>query len=90
MTTPAQLHVQADLCSACRSCEVACHYHHTGRFGATLSSVHVRGDGTGSHLDITFDDSCDLCAGEERPRCADFCEPGAIQLQAERGSANQG
>lgn len=82
MTTPAMLSVQLELCTACRSCELACHYHHTGRFGTRRSSVHVSYDGDTSDMDISFDHSCDACVGEERPLCAEFCVPGAIRLQA--------
>ena len=81
MTTPAMLLVQPGLCTACRSCEVACHYHHTRRFGAGRSSVRISYDGDTSGLDIAFDESCDMCSGEERPLCVDFCVPGAIRLQ---------
>lgn len=33
--------VTTDLCTACRACELACHYHHTGKFGTTEHSVHI-------------------------------------------------
>jgi len=81
MTTPVMLLVNADSCTACRSCELACHYHHTGHFSANCSSIHIHYDGETSDLSITFDDTCDHCSEEKAPLCAQFCGPAAIQVQ---------
>jgi len=86
MSIPSLLLVQPGLCTACRSCEVACHYHHTRRFGAGRNSVHISYHGDTSDLEIAFDESCDVCLGEERPLCAEFCVPGAIRVQLVEGA----
>ncbi len=80
MSVPPSLLVDAQRCTACRSCELACHYHHTGRFGTTRSSVHVQYEADSSGLSITFDRTCNECPDEDVPLCAQFCGPGAIQL----------
>lgn len=73
------LTIDQALCTACYACLLACHYHHTGRFGISSSSVHVEYDADTSRLSISFDSTCDLCVGEDRQLCAYFCVPGAIQ-----------
>jgi Fe-S-cluster-containing dehydrogenase component len=78
MTAPSTLHLDAAACTACRACELACHYHHTGRFGTAASSVHVDYHPGSADLALRFDDTCDACYGEPRPLCAEFCAPGAI------------
>jgi Fe-S-cluster-containing dehydrogenase component len=78
MAMPDSLRLDTDACTACRACELACHYHHTGQFGTSANSVHVDYRGDTSQLVIAFDDTCDSCYDEPRPLCAEFCVPGAI------------
>ncbi len=68
------------LCTVCRACLLACHLHHTGRFGTAESSVHLRYDADTSDLVIVIDGSCDLCENETVARCAEACVPAAITV----------
>ena len=82
LTKPANLIVDTQLCTACRACELACHFHHSGNFGVSKSSVHLHYDPDTSAVQIEFDDTCDQCPGESEPLCAHFCVPGAIAMAA--------
>ena len=81
MGIPGTLLVDTGLCTACRACELACHYHHTGAFAAVRHSVHVEYNPDTSGLVIRFDETCDLCFDEKVPLCASYCGPGAIQFR---------
>jgi Fe-S-cluster-containing dehydrogenase component len=81
MTIPSTLRVDTALCTACRACELACHYHHTGSFGIVKNSVHVDYDADTSEVAIGFDETCDFCSSEGEPLCAAYCGPGAILVR---------
>ena len=72
--------VNTDLCTACRACELACHYHHRGTFGVSSTSIRIDFDGDRGALRIQFDSSCDGCANEPAPQCAHACTPGALWI----------
>jgi Fe-S-cluster-containing dehydrogenase component len=72
--------IDTALCTACRACELACHYHHQGTFGTAAASLRVDFDGEGGAIRIGFDASCDACVQELEPRCAHACTPGAIRV----------
>lgn len=80
MTIPNGLIIDTNLCTDCRSCQLACHFHHTGYFGIDMCSVHIRYVSDTSHIDITYDDTCDQCIEETVPFCVKFCIPKAIQI----------
>lgn len=80
MTTPMNLLIDTNLCTACHSCELACHFHHTGNFGLGECSVHIMYDSDISQIAISYDDTCDQCIGENIPFCVRFCVPNAIQI----------
>lgn len=63
----------SNLCTGCRSCEVACSYHHCHSFGGLSSSITVRCDVETRDIRIHLDPSCDGCVGEEMPLCKLFC-----------------
>jgi Fe-S-cluster-containing dehydrogenase component len=69
----------AGLCTTCRACEVACHFHHTRTFGAAASSVEIRYDADTAAVEILLYPTCDGCIDESSPFCARFCAPGAIR-----------
>ena len=68
-------------CGGCRTCELACGYHHTGVFNPNKSSLQIvdRCDGKpGFFVDIElfdYDDviGCDGCIDLEKPMCVDYC-----------------
>ncbi len=74
-----RLRFEERLCTACRACELACHFHHTGTFGTAGSSVEVTLDGDTGAVTIAFAPSCDGCTSEPEPACARFCVPGALR-----------
>ena len=76
-----QLLIITNNCTACRACEIACHFHHTTRFGTSRSSIYIDYNEDTSELEIIFDETCDSCAGLTVPHCVNCCIPGAIQLK---------
>ncbi len=79
--------VDPDLCNGCRTCELACSFHHAGVMSPELSSVQVRRSNRTAAIRWLVMPSCDLCAGEEQPLCEKYCSCQAIRLQAPvRGS----
>ncbi len=65
-------------CRGCRSCEIACSFHHSGRFATALSSIKIsRSNQTGRTLG-RVDSTCDLCSGEKQPLCVKYCSYGAL------------
>jgi Fe-S-cluster-containing dehydrogenase component len=80
MATTQGLELRTDLCTACRACELACHYHHQATFGTTASSIHVDFDGATGVIEVQIDSSCDGCGQEPRPLCLSACSREAIRL----------
>jgi carbon-monoxide dehydrogenase iron sulfur subunit len=77
-----------ELCTGCRSCEIACSYHHTKSFSRKKSSIHINRLERKGEFEIIFNwrkttdhPTCDMCRNEETPLCAKFCAPGAIVLE---------
>lgn len=81
MMPPGRLEVVPAACTACRACELACHYHHSGTFGTREASLRVELDADRGDVRIAFSSSCDGCAGEGVPFCVRFCTPGALRLR---------
>ena len=79
MTDHFNLLLDTSLCTACRACELGCHYHHTGNFGTALSSIRVHYGADTGDVEIALLSGCDHCASEPDPRCASACVPQAIQ-----------
>ncbi len=77
---PASVVIDTDLCTACRACELACHFHHSGGFSTSRNSIHVQFDADVGEIDIVIDDTCDACSGEMEPLCVHFCTPGALSV----------
>jgi Fe-S-cluster-containing dehydrogenase component len=80
MTNLANIVIDSRRCTACRACELACHFHHTGTFGTSERSIRIQYDADRSEVTITFDDTCDGCMTEIEPMCVHFCVPEAIAL----------
>lgn len=80
MMKPANIGIATKLCTACRACELACHFHHSGRFGTFRNSIHIQFDADVGDVKILFDNTCDACLGEKEPLCAHFCALGALSF----------
>lgn len=82
-----ELIVDPTLCTVCRACVLACHFHHTRLFGTSESSIHITYDADTSDLVIQIDDTCDACVGESQHWCVQACVPGAVTLPHEAGDS---
>ena len=67
-------------CGGCRTCEMACSFHHTGEFAPAVSSLVVldKDDGPGCEVLLMTENSgkriaCDGCEGLDVPLCMDYC-----------------
>lgn len=68
-------------CGACRTCEIACSYHHTGAFKPSVSSLKIldKVRGSGYSVQISGENAenrieCDGCEGIEEPACLEVCK----------------
>ena len=79
--------IKDEVCTGCKSCELACSFHHLKIFKPSIASIEVGIDErerktsisiynieTGVHL------ACDNCTGEKIPLCVGFCSIGALSL----------
>ena len=76
-----------DKCTGCRTCEVACAFHHGKSFGRKNSSIRVRRFERQGRFEISVHEkpedggvACDLCANEKVPYCVKFCPMGALRV----------
>ncbi len=67
-------------CGGCRTCEIACSYHHTGEFGLAASSFRVidKEDNRGATVEFLEKaegemPACDGCEGLDVPLCVEWC-----------------
>lgn len=67
-------------CGGCRTCEMACSYHHTGEFMPSVSSLIVveKEDGKGCMIELLERKvgerfACDGCEGLDDPLCIEWC-----------------
>jgi len=68
-------------CGGCRTCEIACSFHHSGEFNPSISSIKIldKEDGAGYSVLLLEEDSeegraCDGCQGIEEPLCMEYCK----------------
>jgi len=68
--------IKVDLsrCVGCRSCELACSYHHRKVFLPEISSIHIYFDSQ-YNIDVSILDSCDC---KSNPPCVKICPTKAI------------
>jgi Fe-S-cluster-containing hydrogenase component 2 len=67
-------------CGGCRTCEMACSFHHTGEFNPSISSIRIveiaGQEGFLIHLEEKPDGPtrmCDGCKGLSVPLCMQYC-----------------
>lgn len=69
-----RLNVDAEKCTACRACELACSFTHEGVFRPRLSRIRVvRFMGRGLSVPI-------VCVNCARPACVEVCPTGAAHI----------
>lgn len=66
--------VNKDKCVGCRSCELACSFHHEQIFLPEIASIRIFFD-SNFNLDIKILDNCDC---EKSPPCIKLCPTQAI------------
>lgn len=83
---------EMDDCGGCRTCEMACGFHHTGAFNPSHSSLHVidrTDEKPGFLVEIVTCSggeipTCDGCKGMDQAHCVYYCHKGeklAIMIQ---------
>lgn len=82
MSGPPGIIIDPRACTACRACELACHFHHTRTFGTSDRSVRIDYDPDRGEVSIVFLDTCDACVEEDMPLCVQFCTPAALTLRS--------
>jgi carbon-monoxide dehydrogenase iron sulfur subunit len=70
----------SERCYGCRTCELACSFHHKAVFAPELSSIKVSKSNQTGIVKWDKDSSCDSCVGEEKPQCVKYCFYGALQV----------
>ena len=67
-------------CGGCRTCELACSFHHTGAFLPASSSLKVLEKTEGPGYVVTLREeaeggsrACDSCEGIDIPLCIEYC-----------------
>ena len=72
--------ISADInkCNGCRSCELACSFHHLKCFDPSNSSIKVYRDDEKGTLELSILSTCDTCANEKVPLCILYCSSGCL------------
>ena len=68
-------------CTGCRTCEIACSFHHIKAFAPSISSIEIANSlRKDQRITILFyvvkkdgHFPCDGCRGEEEPYCVKYC-----------------
>jgi Fe-S-cluster-containing hydrogenase component 2 len=71
-------HIKLERCTGCRSCEVACSFHHIKAFDPKHSSIQINVDKNTWAISLTIYSTCDHCVNEEKPLCEHFCTSGVL------------
>lgn len=70
----------SERCYGCRTCELACSFHHSGLFSPEQSSIRVMKNNHTGVIKWRMDESCDLCGGEDLIFCVHYCSYGALRV----------
>jgi len=67
-------------CTGCKTCVIACSYHHKGVFSLASSSIEIKDWRQEGKFAIVFHKkdedgylACDKCQGESEPLCIKYC-----------------
>ena len=81
---------EAEQCTGCRSCELACSFYHTKYFQRGISSIVITPLANSLNHYLTFyresiDNriACNMCKGLDKPLCLKFC-PTTFQEELEK------
>ena len=73
----------SNLCYACKTCQLACSFHHTKTFWPERSSITVSRNPQDGTIKWRMNATCDKCIGEEEPLCVKYCIYGALKVVKE-------
>lgn len=73
----------ANLCYACKTCQLACSFHHTKAFWPERSSIIVSRNPQEGTIKWRMNTSCDQCTNEKEPLCVKYCIYEALQVVKE-------
>lgn len=68
-----------EACFACRTCELACSFHHQGAFSTAFSDIRVLKNNRTGEIRWSIAPTCDSCDGEPQPLCVKYCAYGALK-----------
>ena len=72
---------KSHLCYACKTCQLACSFHHTKTFWPERSSITVSRNPQDGTIKWFINITCDRCLNEkEEPLCVKYCIYGALQV----------
>jgi len=83
---PKRLRIAIDLgrCVACRTCMLACSYHHHRLFNLGLSSINLDKDTVNGEIIFSIKSTCDHCGNEKEPLCVKYCIYKALSMINDR------
>jgi len=68
-------------CGGCRTCEIACSFHHTNEFQPSVSSIKILNSEKKQGYAVSLADegdgmtmACDGCRGLDVPLCIQYCK----------------
>ena len=71
---------ETENCVGCRTCEIACSYHHKKVFSPSISSIEITDRPEKLGFTVSFyvantagHSRCDMCEGENQPLCLKYC-----------------
>lgn len=71
---------QMPSCGGCRTCEIACSFHHKGEFSPSASSIQIIDKKQTSGYEVSISEindgltiACDRCHGLPVPLCVEYC-----------------
>jgi Fe-S-cluster-containing dehydrogenase component len=75
------LNMNTSRCTGCRSCEIACSYHHQKTFGPSDSSIRIFRNDKNGEIEYVLTETCDLCPDKNIPFCVSVCTRRALCIQ---------
>jgi anaerobic carbon-monoxide dehydrogenase iron sulfur subunit len=76
---PFKINNELTRCYGCRTCELACSFHHEGVFAPERASIKVTKCNRTGVISWQLAASCDGCANEDQPLCVKYCAYGALR-----------
>ncbi|GAB4113356.1 MAG: hypothetical protein Kow00103_05310 [Candidatus Caldatribacteriota bacterium] len=67
------------LCYGCKTCQLACSYHHTRSFWPEKSSILVLRSPLTGKIKWSINQTCDECLNEIEPLCIKYCTYQALK-----------